>query len=343
MAETSLGMDGHQDDREISTLIPLGCRPVGQVWRHQASKRLRRDCVQRAATVNPKPFVQQVIIKNTTALKNGNVARDDLSPTITRSQSYLSPHNVPVLAPRRAERIRLEASLHDVWTKSMLPYPGMPIRRLDNPLRASAQSVIRKFSMTSLASNFSRRSTDLRHNSATSSRRGDDSCTASTRSIASTAATSISGLVTPALQGMHQVILPDDFDQPRKPDAKGDQYAAIASIVGTARGTDGPSTLGRGEQGTMHNRLVKRSHAENPQGAMTAFARASTAAERPSMQAVAKDAPPPIPAQRFASASDPKDTRGHHSTHKAKSADGAAYQKKRRIRGRLASLAKLLT
>jgi hypothetical protein len=72
-----------------------------------------------------------------------------------RSQSHLSSAgHIPTLAPRRAERVRLEAALGDIWSRENLPYPGMPSRRMEAHIRASANSVIRKLSMASIA-NFS--------------------------------------------------------------------------------------------------------------------------------------------------------------------------------------------
>ncbi|KAF2853415.1 hypothetical protein T440DRAFT_476683 [Plenodomus tracheiphilus IPT5] len=91
---------------------------------------------------------------------------------VTRSQSHMSSNLVPTLAPRRAERIRLETVLEDVWTKEALPFPGMSNRRVENQIRASANSVMRKLSMASIASNFSRRSPSF---SSVSNARSEDS------------------------------------------------------------------------------------------------------------------------------------------------------------------------
>lgn len=96
----------------------------------------------------------QVIIKNTNAFK------ESASTTaINRSQSLLTTNRIPVLAPSRADRIRLEAILTDVWTKEVLPYPGMTGRaRSEHLVRASASSMMRKLSVASIASNFTKRS-----------------------------------------------------------------------------------------------------------------------------------------------------------------------------------------
>jgi hypothetical protein len=96
----------------------------------------------------------QVIIKNTNAFK------ESASPaSINRSQSLLTTNRIPVLAPPRSERIRLEVLLADVWTREILPFPGMTGRaRSEHLVRASASSMMRKLSVASIASNFTKRS-----------------------------------------------------------------------------------------------------------------------------------------------------------------------------------------
>ncbi|KAF2668519.1 hypothetical protein BT63DRAFT_456161 [Microthyrium microscopicum] len=116
----------------------------------------RRLSIQRAATLGPRSNVQQVILKNTEAQKYTTSGSTSMS--VMRSQSHMSSNHIPTLAPRRAERIKLENTISDVWTKTVLPYPGMGTKRGDNPIRASANSVMRKLSMASIASNFSKRS-----------------------------------------------------------------------------------------------------------------------------------------------------------------------------------------
>jgi hypothetical protein len=62
--------------------------------------------------------------------------------------------------------------LEDVWTKDVLPFPGMSSRRVESQIRASANSMMRKLSMASIASNFSRRSPSF---SSMSNTRSEDS------------------------------------------------------------------------------------------------------------------------------------------------------------------------
>jgi len=102
----------------------------------------------------------QVIIKNTVASKE--IPQSASGVSINRSQSLLTTNRIPVLAPLRSERIRLEALLSDVWTRDVLPFPGMTGRaRSEHLVRASASSIMRKLSVASIASNFTKRSSSM--------------------------------------------------------------------------------------------------------------------------------------------------------------------------------------
>jgi hypothetical protein len=96
----------------------------------------------------------QVIIKIT------NVSKGLVAPaSINRSQSLLTTNRIPVLAPSRSERVRLESLLADVWTREILPFPGMTGRaRSEHLVRASAHSMMRKLNVASITSNFTKRS-----------------------------------------------------------------------------------------------------------------------------------------------------------------------------------------
>lgn len=80
--------------------------------------------------------------------------------SINRSQSLLTnTGRLPVLAPSPGDRARLEALVSDVWTREILPFPGMTARaRSEHAVRSSASSMIRKLSVTSIASTFTKRS-----------------------------------------------------------------------------------------------------------------------------------------------------------------------------------------
>jgi hypothetical protein len=117
----------------------------------------RRLSIKRAATLGPKTNLRQVIIQNTHAQVSGQHEAED-SVQVMRSKSHMSSSHIHTLAPRRSDRVRLEGLLADVWCGNSLPYPCMTTRRPENAIRASANSVMRKLSMASIASNFSKRS-----------------------------------------------------------------------------------------------------------------------------------------------------------------------------------------
>ncbi|KAK1073455.1 hypothetical protein LTR74_001864 [Friedmanniomyces endolithicus] len=141
---------------ELHSPLVEDMKTVGKALGNAGSfiRRMSQESIRRAATVASTTNLSQVIIKNTQACKEAldNSSRSTLQ--LPRSQSVATPSHVQTLAPRRADRVRLEALLADVWTKTLLPYPGIAPRRSD-PLRASANHVMRKFSMASITSNFS--------------------------------------------------------------------------------------------------------------------------------------------------------------------------------------------
>ncbi|KAK3940059.1 hypothetical protein QBC46DRAFT_354467 [Diplogelasinospora grovesii] len=119
----------------------------------------RRISIHRATTIGPKSPLYQVILKNTSVIKDAPkpVARTP----INRSQSTTN-HRIPVIAPPRGDRARLEALLSDVWTRDILPFPGITTRsRSENLVRGTASSMMRKLSVSSIASSFSKRSASL--------------------------------------------------------------------------------------------------------------------------------------------------------------------------------------
>lgn len=161
--------EGHSTVHDLFCSAPTDLRPIGSVIGPPESL-ARRISMRRAATLGPsRAAIRQVIIKNTQAERQSvEMYHGDAVPG--RSQSFLSVGHIPTIAPRRAERIRLETLLADVWTKDAIPYPGMLCRRLENPIRASANSMMRKLSMASIASNFSKRSMSYASTSNSSAR-----------------------------------------------------------------------------------------------------------------------------------------------------------------------------
>ncbi|KAF8866627.1 Dbl homology domain-containing protein [Acephala macrosclerotiorum] len=140
-------------EQALFTTLSLAIKPLGSVFGKPGTI-ARRISIHRATTVGPMSGLYQVIIKNTNAFKESASCAN-----INRSQSLLTTNRIPVLAPSRAERIRLEALLTEVWTRDILPYPGMTGRaRGEHLVRASASSMMRKLSVASIASNFTKRS-----------------------------------------------------------------------------------------------------------------------------------------------------------------------------------------
>ncbi|POR33075.1 Uncharacterized protein TPAR_06727 [Tolypocladium paradoxum] len=122
----------------------------------------RRISIHRATTVGPKAPLCQVVLKNTSVVRD-TTNNSSTSLTINRSQSLLTTNaRMPVLAPARSERARLEAFLADVWSREILPFPGMTTRaRSEHLVRTSASTVMRKLSVASITSSFTKRSGSL--------------------------------------------------------------------------------------------------------------------------------------------------------------------------------------
>lgn len=153
-------LDGAHDANDMLALLSLNIKTLGNVY-GQPESFARKISIRRALTLNPKAHQSQVIIKNTEARPNNTVSHSTASLPIARSQSLLSAANVPILSPRRSERAQLEHALSDVWTRDVLPYPGIGPKRIENPIRASATSVMRKLSMASIANSISKRSASI--------------------------------------------------------------------------------------------------------------------------------------------------------------------------------------
>lgn len=121
----------------------------------------RRVSIHRATTVGPRTSLCQVILKNTTTCKE--TSSTTAKRPIKRSQSLLTTNSrAPVLAPTRGDRARLEATLADVWSRKVLPFPGITTRsRSEHLVRSSATTMMRKLSVANITSSLSRRSTSV--------------------------------------------------------------------------------------------------------------------------------------------------------------------------------------
>lgn len=161
---------------ELHSPLVNEMRSIGKAFGKPGSF-VKRMSVHRTATVGPTTDLNQVIIKNTQAVKE-TLDSTSTNPSasnvyIPRSQSVATPSHVQTLAPRRADRGRLEALLSDVWTKHLLPYPGMTVGRSEQ-IRGSANHVMRKFSMASITSNFSSSKRSASNTSIAGSRSGKE-------------------------------------------------------------------------------------------------------------------------------------------------------------------------
>lgn len=121
----------------------------------------RRISIHRATTVGPKSPLCQVILKNTSVVRDNSDAASNSS--INRSQSLLTTNpRIPIIAPPRGERARLEALMSDIWSRDILPFPGMTGRsRSEHLVRSSASTMMRKLSVASIASSFAKRSNSV--------------------------------------------------------------------------------------------------------------------------------------------------------------------------------------
>ncbi|KAI0482895.1 Dbl homology domain-containing protein [Xylariaceae sp. FL0804] len=136
--------------------VSLNIKSLGTVFGKPGTV-ARRLSIHRAITVGPRSSLCQVILKNTSVVKETSTATG--SP-INRSQSVLATnYRIPVLAPPRADRARLEALLADVWSRKVLPFPGISTRaRSEHLVRSSASTMMRKLSVASITSSFTKRS-----------------------------------------------------------------------------------------------------------------------------------------------------------------------------------------
>ncbi|KAK5113975.1 hypothetical protein LTR62_003098 [Meristemomyces frigidus] len=172
-AQAVLAVEAGRGSFELFSPLVEDMKTVGKAMGKAGSfvRWMSQESIRRAATVASTTNLSQVIIKNTQACKE-TLDSSKATLQIPRSQSVATPSHVQTLAPRRADRVRLEALLSDVWTKDSLPYPGMTPRRSD-PIRASANHVMRKFSMASITSNFSTSKRNVSHTSIPHARKED--------------------------------------------------------------------------------------------------------------------------------------------------------------------------
>lgn len=105
-----------------------------------------------------------VMLKNTTTVGRESSISKSSSGRVCRSKSLLTPSQMTILTPAKADRARLESLVRDVWSRNVLPFPGMIMRsRSENIMRTSASSMMRKLSVAGIASSLSKRSGGVEH------------------------------------------------------------------------------------------------------------------------------------------------------------------------------------
>ncbi|KAL2885913.1 RhoGEF domain-containing protein [Ceratocystis lukuohia] len=142
-----------------SSFLDLEIKSLGAIFGKPGTVS-HRISIHRASTIGPKSQMCQVILKNTCVLKEAKATN---GTSINRSHSLLASNNrIAVLAPTRAERARLETMLSDIWSKEVLPFPGMTARaRSEHVVRSTTSSMIRRLSVASITSTFTRRTSSL--------------------------------------------------------------------------------------------------------------------------------------------------------------------------------------
>jgi hypothetical protein len=166
-AESNELLDERVMSTDLLSRIEMDITPIGDVFGRPGTL-ARRISLHRTGP-SCKQGMCQVIVNNTFSLSERNSSMTGPTtapPSIVRSQSLINMTRIPVLSPRRSERMRLEDELADVWTRDAIPYPRMIGSHTHGSLRRAAGeglagvagNVIRKLSIASITSSFTRRS-----------------------------------------------------------------------------------------------------------------------------------------------------------------------------------------
>ena len=134
------------------SILHLDVKTLGPVL-GQPGTLMRRQSIQRAATLNSWKNGCQVIIKNTNAAKDRGETPLAAPDSVGRSQSLLLTNEVPILAPKRADRQQMEQSMANVWTREQLPYPGMLGRRKGSLITSAMRKLSRASTTTTSTTN----------------------------------------------------------------------------------------------------------------------------------------------------------------------------------------------
>ena len=123
------------------TLIALKPK-FSQDTANQATHIDRRSSSATGLDQYPGTTPIDVIIKGTEAVPG----MANCNANLSRSRSLQTDRSTTILAPKRQDRIRIERHMSKVWTRDIIPYPGMQAGRGENVIWSSAESLIRRFS-----------------------------------------------------------------------------------------------------------------------------------------------------------------------------------------------------
>ncbi|CAG8270738.1 unnamed protein product [Penicillium salamii] len=115
-------------ESEAHSFLTLRLAPLDQV-QYQVSSLARRSCMDSAA-VTCKYGVQHVVIRKTHYPRHVEEPTAQVEGEIERPKTPPEGASVTLVA-RRIDRIRLERLIADIWSRDLLPTPGMVLGRGD--------------------------------------------------------------------------------------------------------------------------------------------------------------------------------------------------------------------
>ncbi|KAG4029951.1 hypothetical protein MFRU_014g02420 [Monilinia fructicola] len=139
--------------QEMIASLSLDIKPIITVYGKPRGI-VRRASIHRATTIaGPTTIPRTIIVRGTSATTESILPSSVSQASMNRSQSLAGQHRLTILAPPRAERVYLENVLAEVWTRDILPFPGMSLKpHKEHAVRASASSMMRKISHASISS-----------------------------------------------------------------------------------------------------------------------------------------------------------------------------------------------
>ncbi|KAL1962172.1 hypothetical protein VTN77DRAFT_518 [Rasamsonia byssochlamydoides] len=112
-------------------LLSLSLVPLGRIDSPSAVLVRRPSTRSMSTRSSVKRHLEHVIIKKTHNPLHDEDVRHLHEGGIERSRSVARETSPTILAPLRQDRVRLERSIADIFTRDVLPYPGMLVTRAD--------------------------------------------------------------------------------------------------------------------------------------------------------------------------------------------------------------------